>query len=286
MVNRAMIIGISASLLFHLCILFLPVRINLKTYLANRFQDVRLSFYSIEPPTGYKTVRTVKTKKSVFKKIKKTKKKIQKITKNHAKVKKQKVTKKLISPVFKKRDIRERQPRKAEKRIESERVVTQKPPIIKETEKEPKVQKDKTEKLIEHSASDSKELDKSKVAHKEVMAEPAQPPIERGASGHKRVPTIFRGKFGDSEGPRFLKKIIPRYPRLARKLGKEGIVLLKLFIDKEGRLKKVEVLKDDGYGFASAAVKAIRQSTFLPAVKNGVPVDSEALLTIRFRIKK
>jgi protein TonB len=73
---------------------------------------------------------------------------------------------------------------------------------------------------------------------------------------------------------------------MARKLGREGRVVLKLTIDEKGNLSDIEVIEKAGYGFTEAAVEAVRKSTFFPAKKNGKPIASRALLPIRFQLER
>ncbi len=91
--------------------------------------------------------------------------------------------------------------------------------------------------------------------------------------------------FGAGDGPRFLHKAMPRYPRLARELGKEGTVLLRLTIDERGSLTHVEVLKRAGSGFDEEAVRAARDSRFSPARINGKAVACRAQLPVRFVLR-
>lgn len=93
-------------------------------------------------------------------------------------------------------------------------------------------------------------------------------------------------RFGDSIAPSFLHREMPVYPIIARRLGKEGKVTLRLSIDENGNLLNVEVLEKAGYGFTEAAIEAVKKSTFLPAKKDGKPVASRALLTIRFKLER
>ncbi len=76
------------------------------------------------------------------------------------------------------------------------------------------------------------------------------------------------------------------YPPLANKQGIEGIVYLELFIDQFGNVKKIDVLKDPGYGFAEAALKALEGIKVKPAFSNGVPVAVRFRYPIRFTLKK
>jgi protein TonB len=78
---------------------------------------------------------------------------------------------------------------------------------------------------------------------------------------------------------------LPEYPMRAKRLGREGSLLLRLTIDKQGRVVEVEVVKKAGSGFDEAAVKAIRASTFAPAMKNGRPVACRTFLPIRFQLR-
>lgn len=93
-------------------------------------------------------------------------------------------------------------------------------------------------------------------------------------------------KFGSIRGPKFLHREIPRYPRRALKRRKEGVVLLRLTIDKNGNLQNVNVEKDGGYGFAQSAIDAVRKSTFLPAKLNGKPIACKCLLPVKFVLNK
>ena len=91
--------------------------------------------------------------------------------------------------------------------------------------------------------------------------------------------------FGSATGPAFLRRITPVYPEQARRLGREGRVVLRLTIDARGNLLKVEVLQAPGFGFEEAAVDAIRRSSFRPATVNGQAVASIARLPIKFAIR-
>ena len=96
----------------------------------------------------------------------------------------------------------------------------------------------------------------------------------------------FEGVFGSSDGPRFLRKTMPVYPPVAKRLQKEGNVLLRVTIDERGRPVGVEIVKGAGFGFDEEAVKAVRDSTFVPAKKEGKPLACKVLLPIRFVLKQ
>jgi protein TonB len=87
---------------------------------------------------------------------------------------------------------------------------------------------------------------------------------------------------GDVGSPRFTHRESPIYPFMARKLGKEGKVVLRLTLDAQGQLQGVDTIETNGFGFAESASAAIRKSTFAPAVKNGCAISSQVLVQVRF----
>ena len=75
------------------------------------------------------------------------------------------------------------------------------------------------------------------------------------------------------------------YPELARRQKIEGVVFLELYIDQYGEIRNIVVLRDPGYGFAEAAVEALKGLTVAPAQANGIPVAVRFRYPIRFSIK-
>lgn len=74
------------------------------------------------------------------------------------------------------------------------------------------------------------------------------------------------------------------YPKMAMKQGIEGVVYLELFIDEAGNIRKVNVLKDPGYGFAEAAIAALDGIICKPALMNEKPVAVRFRYPIRFML--
>ncbi len=99
-------------------------------------------------------------------------------------------------------------------------------------------------------------------------------------------PQSLDTEFGAAAAPSFLYREMPVYPVFARKLGKEGKVLLRLTIDERGNLLQIEVVEKAGYGFVEAAIAAVKKSTFLPAKRDGKPVASRALLPVKFTLRR
>ncbi len=81
-----------------------------------------------------------------------------------------------------------------------------------------------------------------------------------------------------------LVKISPQYPEEARRLGIEGVVVLKIYIDEEGKVEEVEVVKSPSELLSIASKKTLMGVKFRPARAGGkyVPVCIE--LTLRFKL--
>ena len=72
------------------------------------------------------------------------------------------------------------------------------------------------------------------------------------------------------------------YPKMAMKQGIEGVVYLELFIDETGNIRRINVLKDPGHGFAEAAIAALDGIVCKPALVNDKPVAVRFRNPIRF----
>ncbi|WP_254845382.1 energy transducer TonB [Desulfovibrio sp. DV] len=95
---------------------------------------------------------------------------------------------------------------------------------------------------------------------------------------------MYVGEFGRGDGPRFRHRSPLRYPDAAKRTGQEGKVRLRLEIDAEGVLRNVSVMEHTGLEFVEEALRAIRSSTYYPAMRQGRPEACNALLTIRFAL--
>ena len=86
--------------------------------------------------------------------------------------------------------------------------------------------------------------------------------------------------------PRALNKIVPVYPRSARRRGREGVVTLEISVSDSGYVSDAAVVGGSGYGdLDSAAISAVRTAKFAPATEDGVQVEGRLRLTFEFRLK-
>jgi TonB family protein len=74
------------------------------------------------------------------------------------------------------------------------------------------------------------------------------------------------------------------YPTLAAKQGIEATVYLELFINSSGRIVHINVLKDPGFGFTEAAVKALLNLVCTPAKMEGKPVAVRYRYPVHFKL--
>ena len=79
---------------------------------------------------------------------------------------------------------------------------------------------------------------------------------------------------------------LPPYPLVARRLGKEGVVLLEVLVAPDGRAADVRVLRSSGFApLDDSAVTTVRERwRFIPQRRGGVPVESRVTVPIRFRL--
>lgn len=75
------------------------------------------------------------------------------------------------------------------------------------------------------------------------------------------------------------------YPDVAKRAGIEGKVTVSVFVDKSGRPKKVVVRESTSSSLNSAAVDAIKKTTFTPGIQNGQPVSCWMLIPVVFKLR-
>jgi protein TonB len=79
------------------------------------------------------------------------------------------------------------------------------------------------------------------------------------------------------------RPVQPSYPMLARQMKVQGAVILQALISADGTIQDLRVLSGPSI-LASAAQEAVRQWRFKPFLENGVPVETEAKITVNFTI--
>jgi TonB family protein len=77
---------------------------------------------------------------------------------------------------------------------------------------------------------------------------------------------------------------VPTYPGSAKHNRIEGQVQLRGFIDKEGNISLLEVIKAPALELAVSAVEAVKTWKYKPYMLNGEPVVVETLFTVTYRL--
>jgi TonB family protein len=81
-----------------------------------------------------------------------------------------------------------------------------------------------------------------------------------------------------------VSKLNPIYTQEARQLKLEGDVLLEVLFAANGQLHVNRVVRGLGHGLDESALAAASQMRFKPARRNGIPIDSTALVHVVFRL--
>ncbi len=83
--------------------------------------------------------------------------------------------------------------------------------------------------------------------------------------------------------PELTKFVNPVYPEMARRAGLQGQVLVAFIVTREGRVAEPQVLKGPEI-FRAAALEAVRQFQFKPAMQNDRGVAVRMTIPIRFSL--
>jgi len=114
---------------------------------------------------------------------------------------------------------------------------------------------------------------------KERKPAPAQPAAPLPASDGPVFAPV--SELYVSQMPTVVREVKADYPAEANQQSLEGSVLLLVGIDHTGKVRSVKLAQRGGHGFDEAAVKALWQFKFSPAVSNdGKPVD----YVIKYRV--
>ena len=80
------------------------------------------------------------------------------------------------------------------------------------------------------------------------------------------------------------RKPEPGYTREARRVGVQGVVVLKVLLLGDGKLDRVRVVRRLPYGLTENAIRAACEVRFKPALKAGQPVSQWVTLQYAFRL--
>ncbi len=94
------------------------------------------------------------------------------------------------------------------------------------------------------------------------------------------APAIIEAK------PKYLENDPPKYPRVARRRGYSGTVVVEVLVSASGRAEEVQLFSSSGHGILDkAALSAVSEWRFDPGTKNGIPVSTRVKVPVRFRLE-
>ncbi len=157
------------------------------------------------------------------------------------------------------------QPEKQEKNLPE----TQPKPKQRPVERQPRI-----------APPEAKQLEQVKQEETKPVTADSKPKQEQQEVFSKPVP------FYKLTGvPRFIHEEKPVYPASLLKQGREATVKLEIYIDINGQVRDIKLLKSAGKDFDQAAIKAIRASTFAPGSIKGKPVPTLMRLPVKFTLR-
>ncbi len=105
-------------------------------------------------------------------------------------------------------------------------------------------------------------------------------PCEAGFDDHVRPPDWVLIE----KEPVIVRSVNPTYPDLALRAGIEGKVFVKIWVDKQGKPREVDIIKSDYEIFNEAALEAAKKFLFTPAYMNNGPVSVWVSLPFTFKL--
>jgi protein TonB len=121
-----------------------------------------------------------------------------------------------------------------------------------------------------------------------VLAKGAEPPLGPADEAQTTpLPALTRAPAPVVLEPVALRAPAPTYPRLARRAGEEGSVLLRLHLDPTGAIVRVEIVESSGFErLDEAAREALAGWSFEPRREDGQAVATSLLHRVTFRLSE
>ena len=112
-----------------------------------------------------------------------------------------------------------------------------------------------------------------------AAAEPAETGVETAAlSGHETAAV--------TEARPLYRENPPGYPRIARRRGYQGTVILDVLVDETGRAREVQTAETSGHAVLDRAAKAaVATWRFEPGRRGGDPIQMWVKVPVRFELK-
>jgi protein TonB len=85
----------------------------------------------------------------------------------------------------------------------------------------------------------------------------------------------------------YLEPPAPEYPRVSRRLGEAGLVVVRVYVDEAGLPRSVQLAQSSGFArLDEAALTGVQRARFKPYSENGVPTAGWARIPIPFELER
>jgi protein TonB len=166
-------------------------------------------------------------------------------------------------------------PEKTEKKVPVKPVVKEKKVIKKKKKVPPPV-----ETAVQKDAEVEERVEEQAQSTEETVSTAANIP-SAGSSMAPKAAALLQAMPMYGENPS------PTYPRIARRRGYEGTVLVSAEIFADGTVGKLLIKKTSGYAVLDReALKTIKKWKFIPASRMGVPITMLVDIPVRFSLEE
>ncbi|WP_027390901.1 energy transducer TonB [Chrysiogenes arsenatis] len=120
-----------------------------------------------------------------------------------------------------------------------------------------------------------------------------QPKLDNGTPSNDATPVVqtenhefIPAPFGSPDGARYARQVIPEYPRVARRMGWEGEVVVAARIGVDGTASVITIVQPSNHApLDESARKAVEQSTYFPATRHGVSIETVVEIPMLFQLR-
>jgi TonB family protein len=103
--------------------------------------------------------------------------------------------------------------------------------------------------------------------------------------GSPRTGTVYQPIQSISRNPSFKVQLKPAYPPSERAAGIEARVIVEVYINENGTVDDVKLIKSGGRPFDQAVMKAVQDSSFEPGFRDDKPVPVRVQIPYAFKLR-
>ena len=177
---------------------------------------------------------------------------------------------------------------KPKPRVRPSKVKPKPPPIEKAISQKPVTKTQPVSPMPEPPAGET-EPKKTALAHtvtlppklpSSVETPREAPAVEQGPPVASIIPTLKKAT------PLYKRNPAPQYPRLAKRRGYQGTVLLEVLVNPQGRVDDLKVIRSSGYSVLDkAATSSVKDWLFEPGLRGDQAVEMWVRVPVRFKLQ-